>query len=430
MTIHDLAWPRLRTFEGVSAISARTSPGRWLLPVLVAATFISLVHYIAFSPLLPLMADDLGVTVGALGQVPAAIGLGAGLLGLIVGPLADQYGHRRALVGGLLALVASSDALAVSPGLAILPVAALLGAAGRATVYPVVLAVAGTRFDGDARRQAISRLTTSLSVAPILGIPALTAIADAFGWRAAFLVAAGVTVVVLLVVNGVLAEGTQAKPNDAPPVANFVDAYRPLLAHRSTLGVIGATFLLSAGGWIAWTYLGAFAVERHGFSTQQAGWAWLVVGFGLLGGGLLGGSRLGKAPLRPLLVAGAVGAGVCLTTGLALPLSGWTAIAAIALGTLMHGLTQVASAVLLSQETPAGHAATMTLRGSAQSLGAALGSAAGGVLLPLAGFPALGLCALVCCLGGALLALPLPDAKQPAESATCDCAPCLAKAPV
>jgi MFS transporter, DHA1 family, inner membrane transport protein len=412
--------------------SSVVSPRRLLLPVLIGATFISLVHFLAFSPLLPMMATDLGVSVSVLGQVPAGIGLGAGVLGLVIGPLADQYGHRRALLAGLLALVASSTALAVGPTLVLLPLAALLGAAGRATVYPIALAVAGTRFDGDAQRTAISRITTSLAVAPIVGVPALTAIADGFGWRAAFLAAAGVTAALMIVVLAVLSSPTESSAGEPQHAPNFVDAFRPVLGHASTLGVIGATFLLSAGGWITWTYLGTFLIERHGFSTQAAGWAWLVVGLGLLGGGLLGGSRLGKAPLRPLFVAAAVGAAICLAAGFWLPAAGWTAVAMIALGTLLHGLTQVASALLLSQETPGGHAATMTLRGSAQSFGGALGSAVGAALLPVAGFGALALVALLACLAGGLLAWPLPIARARAERAPtmCGCVPCLAKASV
>jgi MFS transporter, DHA1 family, inner membrane transport protein len=406
---------------------------RLLLPVLVTATFVGLVHYLVFSPLLPLMAGDFGVSVSLLGQVPAGIGLGAGILGLVLGPLADQYGHRRALAAGLLGLVASSTLLVVAPTPLLLPVAALLGAVGRATVYPIALAVATTSFEGDARRRAISRITTSLSVAPIVGVPALTAIAGGLGWRAAFLAAAAVTAGLVIVVNAVLPAPANSNPRDGAVRGNFGNVYGDALGHGSTRGVIGATFLLSAGGWLIWTYLGTFLIQRFVFSTADVGWAWLVVGLGLLAGGLAGGSPLGKAPLRPLLALAAVGAGICLGGAFGLALTGWLAVGIIALGTLLHGVTQVASAVLLSQEARGGHAATMTLRGSAMSLGAALGSGLGGAILPIAGFGALGLIALCCCSGGALLAWPVffgGERRTEPPSAPCGCPPCLAKAPV
>jgi DHA1 family inner membrane transport protein len=403
---------------------------RLLLPVLILATFVGLVHYLAFSPLLPMMANDFGVSISLLGQVPAGIGLGAGILGLVLGPLADRVGHRRALAIGLLGLVASSVLLVVVPTPLVLPVAALLGAAGRATVYPIALAVAITSFEGDARRQAISRITTSLAVAPIIGVPALTAIAAGLGWRAAFLVAAGAAAGLVVVVSAVLPAPSRSNSGAGALRGDFVAEYRELIGHGSTRGVIIATFLLSAGGWLVWTYLGAFLIETHGFSTPEAGWAWLVVGVGLLAGGLAGGSPLGKAPLRPVLAVAGIGAGVCLGSGFGLAIAGWAAVGLIALGTLLHGVTQVASAVLLSQETPGGHAATMTVRGSAQSLGAALGAGLGGAILPLAGFGALGVLAVLCCISGALLAWPIAASSADSTVPACACAPCLARAPV
>jgi predicted MFS family arabinose efflux permease len=45
---------------------------------------------------------------------------------------------------------------------------------------------------------------------------------------------------------------------------------------------------------------------------------------------------------------------------------------------------------MLSDETPAGQGTTMVLAVSVYSLGAAVGGAAGGLLLALGGYPALG----------------------------------------
>src|SRR5215471_18554884 len=158
-----------------------------LLPGLVAATFLSLLHYLAFSPLLPAIAADLHLEIGQLGQIPAAIGLGASLISLIAGPLADRYGKRRTLLSGVLALVAASAVLALTPGLAALALVAILAGVGRATVYPLALAIASGEYDGDAQRQAVSRITVGLGAAPILGVPLVTTVATALGWRAAWL---------------------------------------------------------------------------------------------------------------------------------------------------------------------------------------------------------------------------------------------------
>lgn len=66
-----------------------------------------------------------------------------------------------------------------------------------------------------------------------------------------------------------------------------------------------------------------------------------------------------------------------------------------------NAVTVVAVALLLTRETPAGRATTMTLNGGAPSLGIALGSALGGVAL--AGYPAVGFCTLLLCAVSAVL---------------------------
>jgi MFS transporter, DHA1 family, inner membrane transport protein len=377
---------------------------RWVLPGLVVATFLSLLHYLAFSPLLPAIAADLRVEVGQLGQMPAAIGLVAAMVGLLAGPLADRYGVRRTMLLGVLALVCSATGMAFLPSLAVLPLIATFAAVGRATVYPLALAIASAEYEGDGQRQAVSCITSSLGAAPIVGVPLVTTVAAAHDWRAAWLALAIVTAVALLLLERVFA-GARAHDNSRGSAPrHLVTAYRQLIRHRPSLALLGVTFTASAGGWTVWTYLGAFVVREHGFTTQEAGWAWIVVGIGLLAGTLLAGGRLGRFSLDVVLTAGVVGAGVCLGAAFVLPIAGWIAVAIIGAGTLLHGMTQVVTAVLLPQGAPTGRAATMTLRGAASSLGGAAGAAAGGLLLDAAGFALVGASAVVYCAVAAALA--------------------------
>jgi predicted MFS family arabinose efflux permease len=354
----------------------KTTAKRWVLPGLVTATFLSLVHYLSFSPLLPAMADDLHLDVGQLGQMPAAISLAAALLGLLAGPFADRFGKRRTLLIGIGALVASSTGFAFLPDPATLPLIAALAAIGRATVSPLTLAIAGAEYEGDHGRQAVSRVTSGLSAAPILGVPLVTSVAAAFDWRAAWLALAIVTAVAYVGLWKVFGATTRPREHGEvrPTARQLVAAYGTLIRHRPSLALLSGTFMMAAGGWSVWAYLGAFVVQRHGFTTQGAGWAWLVVGIGLFAGTFLAGGRLGRGRLDVLFAIGLIG-----------------------VGTLLHGLTQVASAVMLPNSAPTGRAATMTLRGAASALGAAAGAGMGGLLLQGAGFGALGASSVVCC---------------------------------
>ena len=86
---------------------------------------------------------------------------------------------------------------------------------------------------------------------------------------------------------------------------------------------------------------------------------------------------------------------VLLGAALLLPLPAWSVITLQALNAGLMSVTIVATTLLLTAESPAGRGTTLTLNGSANSLGIALGGALGGLLLVLGDYPALGLGALV-----------------------------------
>jgi predicted MFS family arabinose efflux permease len=169
--------------------SNATSPARALVPMLTLATFVNHLNVVAWNPFLPFIAEAQGATVALLGQVPAFMMLLSTFLGLVIGPIADRYGYRRALLVCILAVVMSSIATGLATELTVLVPAALLGAVGRAAVMPVAQAIAATSFvDETTRRRAVSRIQSGGPLAATLGIPLLTAIAVALQWRGAFIV--------------------------------------------------------------------------------------------------------------------------------------------------------------------------------------------------------------------------------------------------
>src|SRR5262245_34734317 len=157
------------------------------------------------------MARDLRTTVPLLGQVVTLMVLLSAGLGLVVGPLADRYGYRWPLVIGMFAIAVNLLGTSLAPAYPVLLGLSAAGGLGDALVFGLALAIAGTRFEGDARRRAIGWTIGALSSAPIVGVPLLTAIAGIGGWRAA-LAAGG-----LAVVGGAWFVATALPPDDRRP---------------------------------------------------------------------------------------------------------------------------------------------------------------------------------------------------------------------
>jgi predicted MFS family arabinose efflux permease len=222
----------------------------------------------------------------------------------------------------------------------------------------------------------------------IVGVPAMTAIANAAGWRAAL-----VSLAVLAL--GATALAAAVLPSDGASSAerlrlrNVLAAYAPLLRHTPTLGLFASSLLRNAGAWVFFTYFGAYLIQVQRLGLVQAGWAYTALGLGLLAGSTLVAGRLGSVPLRPLLIASSLLQAAAMVIALLAPLGAVAFIGVMTLGGAIGGVGGPAVALLLLSESPAGRGTTMTVNQPAFSLGVALGSAVGGLLLSVGGYTAI-----------------------------------------
>src|SRR5215213_6194726 len=173
-----------------SGLAEREEPTTRVVIALCVSAFLAALSFFAASPFFPQMSRDLGTTVPLLGQVTTVMILTSAGLGLVVGPLADRYGYRRPLVIGILAIAVNLAGAGLAPSYPVVLAFGVVGGLGDALVYSLPLAIAGTRFSGDAQRQVIGWTIGSLGVALIIGVPILTTIGEFGNWRVALLAAA------------------------------------------------------------------------------------------------------------------------------------------------------------------------------------------------------------------------------------------------
>lgn len=363
---------------------------------IATASFSTILSQSAFAPFLPLIAVSLDTSVALLGQAPAASMLLAGALGLIVGPLADRYGQRRALLLGLLALAGSAVGVGLAQDYLTFLVVMLVSAVGRATILPVSMVVGGTRFVGDAQRRALSWMSTGLVAATILGVPVLTTIGEYLTWRGAFFVLAAIALGAAgLVWRGLGPDVPQSGASTGRfALAALLGSYSPIVRSRPTILFLLASLIGNIGQWNVQTYSGAFWVDEHQLSLQEVGLAALVQGLGGLVGSWLMNTPIGRVPPRRLLVVVRLGTGLLIAAPFVLPIPTLAAVACFTLGYVLGGMGTMASTLALTTDVPTARATALTLNGAAWSIGIALGAASGGLALTLGGYIALGLCAV------------------------------------
>lgn len=392
-----------------------TAADWWLLSAVCLAPFVTQLATFALSPFLPFIAADLGSTVSVLGQIPALALFTAATLGLLVGPLADRFGHRPTLLAGVLASSLGAVATALAPSLLVLVPVALIGAGGRSIGLPVSQAIVGTRYAGAALRRGLGLVQATGTLAPIVGIPLVTAIGTLTGWRGAFLALGALGFLAIGLMLWLLPP-ERPDANGARKLSPA--AFAPLFRDRPSMCLYASSLIRNIGVWAWFTYCGAFLVQTYGLSAAEVGWAFTATGIGNFVGSMATGGPLGRIPLRGLAIAAPVLIGSCLgaTTifsgGLPGGLSGGLAlglplvVVLMTVGFVGNGIAIVSQNTLLVDGSPAGRATTTSLNQTCMSLGGAIGSSAGGLLLAAGGFPSIGLLTLGCNLVAAACLLP------------------------
>lgn len=230
-------------------------------------------------PLLPLLARDFGVGVGAATGVVAGFVLPYGLVQLAAGPLGDRLGKVRIATFALLlyglGLLGSSLAGSLP---ALVALRAFCGGFAGA-VIPLLMAHIADSVPYAERQATISRFLTGMVMAQLVAGPASGVLAEFAGWRFPFLVLGLVALAVGLLIAWRLGPALWRSPAGGGG-GRGLRGYADLLARpagRRLLGIAFGDGVLLFGG--AFPFVGSFLVEGFGRNAAEAGL--IVAGFGL-----------------------------------------------------------------------------------------------------------------------------------------------------
>jgi predicted MFS family arabinose efflux permease len=263
--------------------------------------------------LLPQIAADFDVTVGATSIVVTVYLLAHGSVQLVIGPIGDRFGKYRCMA---IAATVSTVMVAIcglASSLSVL-IAARLGS-GLATgwIIPLALAFVGDVIPYERRQQVIGRFLSGQILGQLFGQAAGGVLGDWFGWRNVFFLLAGL---LALAAAGLWYELlrnpiTHARHASAQPGRGFIADYATVLRSSWARVLIVLAFIESALMFGAFTYVGAELHLRFGVSFTLVGLyvaafavggllyslsvRALVARFGQIGLATLGGALLGLA---------------------------------------------------------------------------------------------------------------------------------------
>ena len=190
-----------------------------------------------YLPALPTIGADLGASPLAVQMSLVVVFLSFAIGPLIVGPLADMYGRKPVMYGGLVVFAIASVGAALAPNVEWLIVFRLLQGLGSSTGMVVPRAVVRDLHTGPEATKLMSLLMLVFSVSPILAPLTGSFIIEAFGWRAVFW---AVTIAALLAYILMMVGLKETRPVEHRGGSSFATAwagYKLLSVDRHFLGL-------------------------------------------------------------------------------------------------------------------------------------------------------------------------------------------------
>lgn len=330
----------------------------------------------AISYLSPFIQPDLHLTNEQVGLFASGLSFAWSISGFVIGSIADRAGHRKAF---LIFTVILFSLCSVFSGLAgsflILLAARIVMGAAEGPLMPISQSFAAAESSPERRGLNMgfvqnfgSNLFGSF-VAPLV----IVALANSFGWRLSFFIAAlpGLLSALLiwrLVREPRIEQGIVKEHRERMPLGEMIRH------HNIWLSMLISVFMVA---WIVlgWTFLPLFYVKQRLFSTPVMSYLMAVLGASAaVGAFVLPGlsDRIGR---KPVMIYGAM-------IGILVPLAAmfwtgsiWILGALLFIGWLAIGVCPLLMATIPSETIPVRYVATTA--GLVQGFGEIVGSAGG-----------------------------------------------------
>jgi len=342
-----------------------------LMALAVAAFGIGTSEFIIMG-LLPNLSDDFHVSIPKAGVLVTGYALSVTIGAPIVAIATAKLERKLALLLLMGVFTLGNLACAVAPTYNLLFAARVLTALCHGAFFGIGSVVAANLVPRNQRAQAIALMFSGLTLANVLGVPAGTALGQAYGWRAAFWAIVPIGLIAAAAVFLLVPRQTGAS-------IGLLHEFR-VLRKPQVLLVLAMSTLTSASLFCVFTYIAPMLEAVTLVSPHTVTLTLLLFGVGITIGNLLGGALSDWRPMAFL-----IGALLTLIASLlALYYAEPHALFAIIM-ILLWGAIQFAAGAPL-QSRIVDHASTApnlasTLNQGAFNFGNATGASLGGLML-------------------------------------------------
>jgi predicted MFS family arabinose efflux permease len=197
---------------------------------------------------LPGLAADLGVTVGAAGLTVTVFALAYATGAPVLGALLGARPPRQVLIGSLVLFALFNVVSALASGLVVLLAARVLSALAASAYTPAAGAAAIAATPESRRGRALGVVLAGAALAMVLGAPLGVLLASLLSWRASF-------VLVAVIAAGTVLALVRSSVGSDPATRSTIGERLHPLRSPAVVGTLAVTFLAMTASNSTYTYL-------------------------------------------------------------------------------------------------------------------------------------------------------------------------------
>lgn len=271
----------------------------WKVYVLALVSFLVGTSNYIISGILDRIAETMGTSVAAAGQLITVYSLAYAVGTPILMALTAKMDRRKLLLYSLGLFIIANLLTFILSGFGLFIAARIITALGAGVVTVNALSIAAKIAPPGKQASAIANVTMGITASLIIGVPLGRMVASAFGWKAVFLAIAIVGGIAMLVIAAVFPRMQGDKP--VPLIKQFA-----LLKKPQVLVALAVTFFWLGGYSLAYTYISPFLLEVTHLNESLISAALFVFGIASLIGSKVGGYSADKRGIIFTLVSGMV----------------------------------------------------------------------------------------------------------------------------
>jgi len=248
----------------------------YLLLTLAGIQFINILDFMIMMPLGPILMSSFGMSTHEFGLLVSSYSFSAALSGLLAATFVDRFERKRLLLTAFVLFALSTLACGLAPGYATLIVARGLAGVFGGVMGTMVQTIVGDVIPFERRAHANGVVSTAFSLSTVAGVPLSLWLANHIGWRAPFIMIAGLAVFFVIIGLRILPElrhHISANKRAHPFVAMFA-----VLRDANHLRALLLSALIIFSGFTVIPYITLYAVRNVGISQHDIPFVYLVGG--------------------------------------------------------------------------------------------------------------------------------------------------------